>query len=157
MPGDASQDVCEPSLRIDVIHLGSDDQAVEDRRALTAAIRAAEQPRLAAQGDAAQRALGGVVAEADAAIVEEADERGPAPQHVVDGLGQIVSAGELVARLVQPSLQFGDEGLAARLPKGLRLIHLKPSWRVTVATSIAPPTVLAPGKNFVKPIVVSTR
>jgi hypothetical protein len=49
MFGDAGQDVGEPSLRINVIHLGRNDQAVHDRGALATAIRAAEQPRFATQ------------------------------------------------------------------------------------------------------------
>jgi hypothetical protein len=42
MLGDARQDVGESSLRIDVVHLGCDDQAVHDRGTLAATIRAAE-------------------------------------------------------------------------------------------------------------------
>ena len=48
--------------------------------------------RLPAEGDAAQGALGGVVREADAAVVEEARERVPALEHVEAGLGQIMAA-----------------------------------------------------------------
>jgi hypothetical protein len=36
---DASEDVGQPGLRIDAIHLAGDDQAVHSRRALTSAIR----------------------------------------------------------------------------------------------------------------------
>jgi hypothetical protein len=46
MRGYARQHVGEPGLRIDVAHLGRDDQAVHHRRAFAAAIRAAEQPTL---------------------------------------------------------------------------------------------------------------
>ena len=46
MLGDARENVGEPGLRIDVVHLGGDDQAVHHRGTLAAAIRAAEQPRL---------------------------------------------------------------------------------------------------------------
>jgi hypothetical protein len=35
MGGDASEDVSEPSLGVDVVHLGGRDQAVEDGRALS--------------------------------------------------------------------------------------------------------------------------
>ena len=51
MLGEAGQNVGEPGLRIDVIHLGRDDQAIHDRSSLATAIGAAEQPRLPAQGD----------------------------------------------------------------------------------------------------------
>ena len=50
---------------------------VHDGGALGAAIGAGEQPRLSAQGKAAQRAFGGVVGQADPAVVEEAGEAGP--------------------------------------------------------------------------------
>jgi len=38
MFGDAGQDVGEPGLRIDIVHLGGDDQAVHNGGALAAAI-----------------------------------------------------------------------------------------------------------------------
>ena len=75
--GDAGEDVGEPGLRVDVVELGGDDQGVHEGGALTAAIGAGEEPGLAAEGDAAQRALGGVVGQADAAVVEEAGEARP--------------------------------------------------------------------------------
>ena len=74
MIGDAGEHVGEPGLRIDVVELGRVDQRVHDRGALAAAIGAGEQPGLAAEGNAAQRSLGGVVGQADAAVVEEAGE-----------------------------------------------------------------------------------
>jgi hypothetical protein len=46
MLGDASQDIGEPSLRINVVHFGRDDQAVHHRGPLAASVGAAEQPRL---------------------------------------------------------------------------------------------------------------
>lgn len=87
MIGDAGEDIGEPGLRIDIVELGGLDEGVDDGGALAAAIGAAEQPCLAAKRDAAQRALGSVVGEADAAIIEEAGERVPALEHVEAGLG----------------------------------------------------------------------
>ena len=49
MIGDAPEDVGKPGLRIDVVHLGCDDERVHDRGALTSAIGSCEQPRLAAE------------------------------------------------------------------------------------------------------------
>jgi hypothetical protein len=57
---------------IDVVELGRGDERVHGRGPLAAAIGPGEQPRLAPEGDAAQRPLGGVVGQADAAVVEEA-------------------------------------------------------------------------------------
>ena len=56
--GDAGQDVCEPSLWVDVVELGSADQGVDRCGALTATVGAGEQPGFAPEGDAAQGAQG---------------------------------------------------------------------------------------------------
>ena len=58
---DPGQHVGEPGLRIDVVHLGGDDQGVHDRGPVAAAIGAGEQPGLPPERDAAQGPLGGVV------------------------------------------------------------------------------------------------
>jgi hypothetical protein len=42
--GDAAQNVGQPSLRIDVIHLGGRDQRHHDGGAIGAAVRASEEP-----------------------------------------------------------------------------------------------------------------
>ena len=42
MIGDPAEHVSQPSLRIDVVHLGGDDQAIHERRPLAAAIGAGE-------------------------------------------------------------------------------------------------------------------
>jgi len=52
--GNVAQHVGEPSPRIDVVHLGGDDQAVHERRPLTTAIGAGEQPRPTPERDTAQ-------------------------------------------------------------------------------------------------------
>ena len=63
------------------------DEAVHRRRPHAAAVGAGEQPRLPAQSDTAQCPFGGVVRKADAAVVEEAGEEVPAPEHVIHRLG----------------------------------------------------------------------
>ena len=42
--GDPSQDIGQPGLRIDIVQLGGDDQAVHQGRPVAAAIGAGEQP-----------------------------------------------------------------------------------------------------------------
>ena len=59
--GDAAQNVGEPRLRIDAIELGGSNQGVDCSGALAATIGTCEQPRLSAESDTAQSALGGVV------------------------------------------------------------------------------------------------
>ena len=51
MLGDAGENVGEPGLRINIVHLGRDDQAVHHRGPLAATIRAAEQPGFSAEGN----------------------------------------------------------------------------------------------------------
>src|SRR6202022_324474 len=54
---DPGQHVGQPGLRIDIVHLGGDDQAVHRGGALPAAIGTGEQPRLSCQAACAQRSF----------------------------------------------------------------------------------------------------
>ena len=73
----ACQDVGEPGLRIDVVELGGFDQGVDGGGSLAALVGAGEGPVAAADGDAAQGPLGGVVGHAEAAVIEEAQSARP--------------------------------------------------------------------------------
>jgi hypothetical protein len=75
MIGDATQHIREPGLGIDAVEFAV---ASGNRSRPRAAIGAGEQPRAAPEGNAAQRALSGIVRQADAAVVEKADEGRPA-------------------------------------------------------------------------------
>jgi hypothetical protein len=86
----ASEDIREPGLGIYVVELGGLDQRVDGRGAPAAGVAAGEGPVVAADGDAAQRPLGGVVGQAEAAVVEEADQRVPGVETVGDRLGDLV-------------------------------------------------------------------
>ena len=118
MIGDACEDIGEPFLWVHVVELRGLDQRVDDGGMLPAAIRAAEQSCLAAERDAALRALDGVVGEADAAIVEEARERVPALERVEAGLGQFVAARQLGDLLGEPSMELGHHRRAEFLTGG---------------------------------------
>ena len=72
MIGDAGEHVGEPRLGIDVAELCRLDQREHDGGAVAAGVGAAEGPVSSADGDAADGALGGVVRQADAAVVLEA-------------------------------------------------------------------------------------
>ena len=63
-------------------------------------------------------ALSGIVGQADAPIVEEARERGPALEHVVHGLGDIVAVREFGALFTHPGLQISDQRRAELLSNG---------------------------------------
>ena len=69
--GDPGEDVGEPGFGIDIVKTTGGDHRQHDGGAFGAAQAAGEGPIAPSQGDAAQRSFGGVVAEADSAIVEE--------------------------------------------------------------------------------------
>jgi len=89
MIGDAAQNVGEPCLWVDAVEFCCGDQSVHRGSALAATVGAGEQPCAAPESDPAQNPFGGIVAEADAAIVEKAGEGWPALEHVIHGLGTV--------------------------------------------------------------------
>src|SRR5664279_5768465 len=68
-----------------------------------------EGPVSSSDRHAPQRSVGGVVRKTDAAVVEEAGERCPAVEKVVDRLGGIVLGGEQRSLLVHPDFKLGNE------------------------------------------------
>src|SRR5215831_5366451 len=72
--GDTCEHVCKPGLRINVVELASLHEREHDRGTLTAAIGAGEQPRPAPQSNSSERALGGIVGQADPAVLKKACE-----------------------------------------------------------------------------------
>ena len=89
MVGDAGEQVGNVELRVASVELGAFDQRVHGGGAAATGIGAGEQPVLAADRDATQGPLGRVVVERQAAIIEAADEGGPAPAHVAEGGGEL--------------------------------------------------------------------
>lgn len=124
MLGDASEDIGEPGLRVDIVEPRGLNECVEDRGTLAAAIGTTEQPGLAAERDAAKSSLGGVVGQADAPIFEEARERVPVPEHVETSLGEIVVARELCELGRQPLVQLGHQRCAEFLARGEALSRI---------------------------------
>jgi hypothetical protein len=51
MIGDAAQHVRQPSLGIDVVHLGRHDKAIHERRPIAAAVGTGEQPCPSSEGN----------------------------------------------------------------------------------------------------------
>src|SRR5438128_3556466 len=117
------EDIGEPGPWIDVVELCGLDQRVYGRGAPTAVIRAGERPVATADGDAAQRPFGGIVGHAQATVVEEASERGPTVEAVLDRLGDLILRGELATLLAQPSLQCIDQWPAALVAHALALVR----------------------------------
>src|SRR5215471_10880216 len=116
MKRDAGKDIREPDLRIDVIHLGRDDQAEHSRSASSAAIGSAEQPRFPAKSYTSYSPFGGIVGEAHTSVLKEQREARPSLQDVVERFGQIVPTGELGNLLPHVDLKLLDHRPAQRLP-----------------------------------------
>ena len=93
------QHVGEPGLRIDVVELGGCDQRIDGRRPSAAFVGASKGPILSPHGDGAQLALRGVIRHAEAPVVEEARERTPSLEAVVDGLAGLAVLGDPPALL----------------------------------------------------------
>jgi hypothetical protein len=88
----ASEDVGEPCERVDVVELGGLDQGIDGGGAMAAFVRASEGPVASASGHGPHGPLGGVVADAGTAILEEASESVPA---VKDSLNKSSMAARL--------------------------------------------------------------
>src|SRR5712664_3172884 len=88
------QHVSEPDLGIDVVHLAGFDQGVDGGGTVAARVRTGKGPVSSSDRHTSQRSFSGVVRKTDAAVVEEAGERCPAVEKVVDRLGGIVLGGE---------------------------------------------------------------
>src|SRR2546428_2943355 len=85
--GDAAEHVGEASQRIDVMELGRHDQRGHGGSTVGARFGAGEEPGFSAKCKPSKGALGRIVREAYPGIVDEADKPIPAPEHVVDRLG----------------------------------------------------------------------
>src|SRR5690348_3272580 len=78
MISDASEQVGEILLRVVTVELGALDQGVDRSGAAAAGIGASEEIIFSAYGNTAQSALGGIVVERKASVVEAAHQGGPA-------------------------------------------------------------------------------
>jgi hypothetical protein len=103
-------------LGIDVVELGGLDQGVDGCGAAAAGVGSGEGPVVAADSNAAQRPLGGVVGHAQAAVVEEADQRLPGVEAVGDRLGDLVVGRQPGVLLAQPDAESLDPRPAAFVP-----------------------------------------
>ena len=78
---DAVAHVGEPSSRVDVVELFGLGQDVSDGGAPAASVGAGESLVTSSQRDGPECALGGIVGQADATVVDEAGEAGPTLEH----------------------------------------------------------------------------
>lgn len=88
---DASKDISEPGEWFGVVELGGLDQAIDGGGSAAAFVGSGEGPVALASGHGPHRSLGGVVAHAEAAIVEEAHESVPEVEAVGDRLADLAA------------------------------------------------------------------
>jgi hypothetical protein len=120
--GDTGEDVGEPGLGIDVVEATSRDHRQHDGGTVGATLAAGEGPVAPSQCDTSQCALSTIVGQADPAIVEEAGEVAPAPEHVVDRLQDLGGAREGFALTQQPGVHVLEKRLALFLAHGAPLV-----------------------------------
>ena len=99
----AGEDVGEPGQWIDVVELGGLDQGIDCSGPPATIVGSGEGPVATSDGDAAKGALCSVVAEAQAAIVEEAAKSLPAVEAVGDGLGDLTGRRQCACRKLYPA------------------------------------------------------
>lgn len=116
---DAVEDVGEPGLRIEPVHLGGFDERHGPGQRFATAIGAREEPVLPPDADRAHGALGRVVVDADAAVFEEELEGGPAAEAVADGLGEIALTRNAQQLGLGPGLEGNHHGARVLLARGL--------------------------------------
>src|SRR5690349_15669488 len=87
----AGEHIGEPGQRINVVELGGFDQSIDSGGTAAALVGAGEGPVAATDGDAPHGPLGGIVAHAQAAVVEEANQRLPAVEAVGDRLAGLAT------------------------------------------------------------------
>ena len=134
MIGDASDDVGEPSLGIEVIEASGLDERVHDGGSAAAFVGAGEEIVLAPEGERADGAFGGVVGHFEPAVVDEAGESGPARGRVADGAGERALAADLGQRCIEEGFEFGQN---RRCRASRRLAGLRPRMSASTANSRA--------------------
>lgn len=132
--GDPGEDIGEPRLRVEALQFRRADQGLHHGGALAAVPGAAEPPRLAPECNAAQRLAAGIVADADPAFVEEAGERRPALEQVVQRLGDVGMVGEPAAFAPHLGLEIGDQ----RRDRGPACGHSSATAAVHATLNFAP-------------------
>ena len=84
MIGQFRKHMGEPCLRIDVVELASFNQRIDASGSLRAFVRARESPIATSDGDATILAFCRIIRKADASVVEEAGERFPTDEAIID-------------------------------------------------------------------------
>ena len=115
MLGDTAKDIAQIGFRVEAVELGGFDKGVDGSGALATGIGAGEQVVLAAEGEGPDGALGSVVADLQAAIIEIAGQCLPAAAGAAHGAGQLALARELGQRGVEEGGKLIDHRAGPRV------------------------------------------
>ena len=126
MVGDAGENVAEVGFGVEAVELGGLDEGVGRGGASSAFIRSGEEIVFAAQGNAAQGALGGIVVDLQPAVVEVASQGRPACEGIAHGAGEFGLGRELGSGDVEPGPQLVDRR-ASSLPACLPSLVRRPA------------------------------
>lgn len=127
--GQHPEQVAEVGFRVEPMQARGGDQGQEVTGSLRVVVTADEQPRLAADGDAAKLALGGVVIQAQATVVVEPGQRSTLAMRVAErGAKQAALIADALVLDVDP----GEEGVGMRAQVDL-------AERLDLAGGLAPP------------------
>ena len=113
--GDPGEHVGKPGLRVDVVELCRHDQRGHHRGTVGTAFGASKQPGFSAERKATQRPFGGIVGQADPAILDEPSEPVPVIEQVLDRLDDGGRARQPRKLVTQPTLQSGQQRRAVLL------------------------------------------
>src|SRR5215213_9383975 len=83
--GDTGQHVGKPGFWVDVVETTGRDEGEHDGGPIGSTLGTCEGPVAAPQGDPSQGPFGGIVREANPAILQESGKAVPALQHVING------------------------------------------------------------------------
>lgn len=120
--GDTGEDVVKPGLWIDVIETTRRDHRQHNRGTVGPTLATSEGPVAPSQGGSSQSAFCAIVGQADPAVVEEASEALPAPEHIVDRLHDLGRAREGFALAQQPGMHVVEKWLALFLAHGASFV-----------------------------------
>ena len=121
MIGDTIQHIGEPGAGINIVESRRDDERIHRGRPLTTAVTAGEQPALPAESHTTQGALGCIVGQTNASVMQEASERLPPFEHVIHRFRHTGVSRELAAFGSHPLLKRDHEWCDLDLPDGVPL------------------------------------
>ena len=123
--GQPCEHVLEVQIRVVPIHARRLHQAHHRRRPLARAQATGKQPVGSANGNGPDLVFDPVVVHGQLPVIDEARQRSPAAQAVIERFGRCRTIGQLLPVQCHPFMQRIEDGLGVLLPHGLALIGIE--------------------------------